>query len=125
MAKFSELNTEKGAEALLYLFPLINKLSSNEKIKKEIKSFISEFDNNCTRNQFAFKFIKAFTNLIPILIQEEKESIYKIISFMNGTKVKDIKKQNIMVTIKQIEEIINDKELLNFILSFFTKLGQK
>ena len=61
--------------------------------------------------------LQKFTKIVPILLQKRKTDVHGIIGVINGKTAEEIASQNILITAKQIRDIVKDKELLDFFKS--------
>ena len=51
---------------------------------------------------------------VPILFKTHREDVYNILSTVGGITVEDVKAQNMLDTMRQMKEILQDKPLLDF-----------
>lgn len=51
---------------------------------------------------------------VPMLFKTHREDVYNILSSVGGVTVEDVKAQNILDTMRQLKEILQDKPLLDF-----------
>lgn len=51
---------------------------------------------------------------VPMLFKTHREDVYNILSSVGGVTVEDIKAQNMLDTMQQTKEILQDKPLLDF-----------
>ena len=51
---------------------------------------------------------------VPMLFKTHREDVYNILSSVGGVTVEDVKAQNILDTMRQMNEILQDKPLLDF-----------
>ena len=114
--KLSELSTDRAADVLCELAPYVMSITGDkglidtlqEKLGGEKKSVAEIYT-------FATKKLAA---IVPIVLKEHRNDVFAILSILNETSVDEIAKQNILVTISQIRDIFNDKELMDFFKSW-------
>ena len=51
---------------------------------------------------------------VPVLFKTHRECVYNILSTVGGIAVEDVKAQNVLDTMQQLKEILQDKPLLDF-----------
>ena len=51
---------------------------------------------------------------VPVLFKTNREDIYNILSNVGGVTVEDVKEENMLDTMQQLKEILQDKPLLDF-----------
>lgn len=51
---------------------------------------------------------------VPMLFKTHREDVYNILSSVGGVTVEDVKAQNMLDTMQQLKEILQDKPLLDF-----------
>ena len=58
------------------------------------------------------------TAIIPLLLKTHRSDIYAILSIVGEKSVEEIAVQNIMTTMWQMKELLNDKEMVSFFKSW-------
>ena len=51
---------------------------------------------------------------MPLLLNAHREDVYNILSSVGGITVDEVKAQNMLDTMQQLKEILQDKPLLDF-----------
>lgn len=108
------LSTDKSLDKICELLPYIENLKDNEHIIKCFESGITkiEGEDEKTFNLRASKAgIDKIFKIVPILLKENREDVYGIVSIMNDKDIQTIKEQKITVTIKEIKELITNEEI--------------
>ncbi len=108
--KLSEMTTEQVAEAMLIIAPEIQPILSDAELMAAFKKKPKGKQDNVTA------FIEKACAVIPLILGKHKESAFRILGAVSGMSVADIKKQNILVTIKQLADLASDKELIGFFM---------
>ena len=54
---------------------------------------------------------------IPLILKKHREDTLGILAAVNETTVEAVKKQSVLKTMRQIQEIVKDKDMLNFFKS--------
>lgn len=117
--KLSEMNTDKLLDVMCDLTPYFGNILKDDELKSILKDKIEATEENKDKIQ-ELGFEKGIDNvvkLIPVLFKKHREDFYNIISIMNDKSLEDIKKQSAFTTIKEIVEVVKDKETMNFLLS--------
>lgn len=105
--KLSEMSTDKALEVMANMLPAVSRVMSNEKVA-------ALFAPDKDKEQNGIKF---FFDLAVVLLKECKDDAAEIIGALCGKTAEQVKKQNILVTAKDIMGCY-DKELADFFSSF-------
>lgn len=110
--KLSEMRTKEATDAMMELLPEIETIMSDEE-------FLEILDNRKVTNskdnlQIAIVGGVTAMKLGTYLLKKHKEPTWRILSIIGQKPVEEIESQLFPVTLKQIVEIIRDKELLSF-----------
>ena len=114
--KISEMRTDSATDVLCEIVPYINDIASDEKLLAEIKRKVVP-DKELTRAEYLAIGVEKINNIVPILLKDKKNDIYGIIGALNDKTIGEIADQPFLVTLKQIQEIIKDKDLIDFFAS--------
>lgn len=117
--RLSEMNTDKLLDVMCDLTPYFGNILKDDELKSILKDKIEATEENKDKIQ-ELGFEKGIDNvvkLIPVLFKNHREDFYNIISIMNDKSLEEIKKQSAFTTIKEIVEIVKDKETTDFLLS--------
>ena len=104
--KLSEMSTEKALEVMANMLPAVSRVMSNEKVA-------ALFAPDKGKDQNGIKF---FFDLAVTLLKECKDDAAEIIGVLCDKTTEQVKKQNILVTAKDITSCY-DKELADFFTS--------
>ena len=114
--KLSQLTTERAADVLCELTPYIANITGDKALLDELAN---KFDSKGKSAAELYTFAAhKYATLIPILLKEHREDVFGILSVLNETEPDKIAKQNIMETMKQVRNLFQDKDLLDFFKSF-------
>lgn len=102
------LSTDKAVDILIEITPYVADIINDSDLRKVIDKY----------KKAPEKQIEYFSELIPTFLKKHREPVYIILAALNETTVEEIKAQPFAVTVKQIKEIANDKELISFFTSF-------
>lgn len=116
MRKLSELTTNECADVLCELTPYIVNIVSD----KEIMNAVGKAVDKKTITQVGIMLLGAqkITAIIPLLLKTHRPDIYSILSIVGEKSVEEVAAQNIMATMWQMKELLNDKELASFFKSW-------
>lgn len=119
--KLSEMSTDKLLDVICDLTPYFSNIIKDEELKAILKDRIEATEENKEEIQvLGFdKGVDNFANLIPVLFKKHREDFYNIISILNEKPLKEVENQNGFLTIKEMVDIIKDKEIRDFLLSLF------
>lgn len=114
--KLSELTTERAADVLCELTPHIANITGDKALLDELAN---KFDSKGKSVAELYTFAAhKYATLVPILLKDHREDVFGVLSVLNETELDKIAKQNIMETMKQVRDLFQDKELLDFFKSF-------
>ena len=114
--KLSQLTTERAADVLCELTPYIANITGDKALLDELEK---KFDKKGKSAAELYTFAAhKYATLVPILLKKHREDVFGVLSVLNETELDKIAKQNIMETMKQVREVFQDKELLDFFKSF-------
>jgi len=102
------LSTDKAVDILIEITPYVADIINDSDLRK----VIDKYKKKPTAQ------IQYFAELIPTFLKKHREPVYIILAALNETTVDEIQTQSFAVTVKQIKEIANDKELISFFTSF-------
>lgn len=114
--KLSTVSTDEALNILCELTPYLANISADEELIEELKSAIDTSECTTQAEMIALG-LQKFTKIVPILLQKRKSDVHGIIGAINGKTAEEIASQNILITAKQIRDIVKDKELLDFFKS--------
>lgn len=114
--KLSELTTERAAEILCEITPYITNIVTDEELLGELKKAV-DAKGVKTKAALLALGIEKVNKIVPIVLKKRKGDLFGILGILNGKTAEEIAKQNFLATMKQIREIIKDKELLDFFKS--------
>lgn len=114
--KLSEMTTERTADTLCELVPYIAAISTDEELTEEIRSSIDP-KKAANRAELMILGAKKLSKIVPILLKKRREELFGILGVLNLRTPEQIAKQNILVTMGQVREMVKDRELVDFFKS--------
>ena len=114
--KLSEFNTADGISVLCDLSPFVFNIVSDDELMAELRNAISP-EKTITHLEWIALGVAKVSKIVPIIFKKRKADVLGILAILNGIPEEKIAKQNILVTAKQLKELINDKELMDFFAS--------
>lgn len=118
---FTSMETDKMLDVICEITPAVGNIVNNEAIVNILKDKVKPVkgDTEETIRQKGFKKgVENLTKIVPILLKENREDIYLIISVLNEKSIEDIKRQPVTETLKQINELLKDDEVKEVFTSF-------
>ena len=116
MRKLSELTTDECADVLCELTPYIVNIVSDKEIMDAVGKAVDK--NTITQVGIMLLGAQKITAVIPLLLKTHRPDIYSILSIVCEKSVEEVAEQNVMVTMWQMKELLNDKELVSFFKSW-------
>lgn len=109
--KISELNTERAADVLCEITPMIEAIAGDPEVTKAFRLKLPE--GAIVADVLALN-AKIACALVASLLKTHKQDVYGVLAAVNGVTVEDIAAQTFSETMKQAKEVLSDKELLSF-----------
>lgn len=114
--RLSEISTERAADILCELTPYVSNIASDDELLGELRRVIDP-KKVVNKAEWIVLGVEKINKLVPIILKKRKNDVFGIIGVLNDKTVDEIAKQNFLATMRQIKEIIKDKELLDFFKS--------
>lgn len=109
--KISELNFEQTIEILGNITPYITSIMKDkeliESLKKKTKSDKDDYNRG----------IDILNKSIPVILNSHKEDIIHILAILNFESYETTKNKNIFEVVRDIQNLLDDKELIAFLKS--------
>lgn len=106
--KISQMSTEQGANVLVRIAEPVSNIMDDSRVADLLKE-ISEMKD--------VPYIKVFASIVPkivpLALESHREDVFEIVGALDNKSVSEVKKQNVLKTIKVIQESV-DKDLLDF-----------
>lgn len=112
MRKISELTTDECMDVLCAIAPSIQAIVDDKDIMNALGKAIDK--NGLTTAGVYMAATSKLVGAVPMLFKTHREDVYNILSSVGGVTVEDIKAQNMLDTMQQTKEILQDKPLLDF-----------
>lgn len=119
MLKISEMTTEKATDVICEIVPFIEEIVSDDEFINTVKEKIDVTKDTNKFELYTFM-LEKITKVIPIMLKKKRNAVYGILAAFNEKSIDEIAKQNIIITISQINTLVKDKELTEL----FTSLGK-
>ena len=116
--KLSEITTDRAAEVLCELTPLVDSIITDEELMQALSAAIGADDKaEMSFGQMLLLVSSKMSKIVPILLKKRKSETFGILGILNGKTPEQIAAQNILVTMMQVRYLANDKELTDFFKS--------
>lgn len=112
MRKLSDLGTDECMDVLCAIAPSIQGIVDDNDIMNALGKAIDK--NGLTTAGVFMAATSKLVGAVPMLFKTHREDVYNILSIVGGVTVEDIKAQNMLDTMQQTKEILQDKPLLDF-----------
>ena len=114
--RLSQLSTDKACDVLCTLTPYVSNIVSDKKLLNALKEKIGT--KNVSAAELYTHALNKISVIIPILLKDHKKDIFGILAIINETTTDEISSQNIILTMGQIRDAVQDKELIDFFKSW-------
>lgn len=108
------MTTDVAIEKLCALAPIIADTAERLAKDKEFLAFMQKYNKQRTNKIFAL-------NILPILLKNYREEIYKVLAIWGDKTVEEVKAQSVSVTISEVKSLISDEDVRAFFSSSSAK----
>ena len=112
MRKLSDLGTDECMDVLCTIAPSIQAIVEDKDIMSTLGKAIDK--KGMTTAGVLMAAASKLVGAVPMLFKTHREDVYNILSSVGGVTVDEVKSQNMLDTMHQIKEILQDKPLLDF-----------
>lgn len=112
MRKLSDLGTDECLDVLCTIAPSIQAIVEDKDIMTALGKAIDK--KGLTKAGVLMTAASKLVGAVPLLFKAHREDVYNILSSVGGVTVEDVKAQNMLDTMQQLREILQDKPLLDF-----------
>lgn len=115
MRKISELGTDECCEVLCMIARPVQNIVDDKKLMSAIGTAAGkDAKSGLTAVGMVMAASSRIVSALPVLLRDHREDVYAILSAVGGVSADEVKGQNIITTMQEVKEILQDKELLNF-----------
>lgn len=116
--KLSEITTDRAAEVLCELTPLIDSIITDEDLMQALSAVIGAKDaETMSVGQKMLLVSSKLNKIVPILMKKRKSEMFGILGILNEKTAEEIADQGLIQTMLQIRDLMNDRELVDFFKS--------
>lgn len=112
MRKLSDLGTDECLDVLCAIAPSIQAIVEDKDIMTALGKAIDK--KGLTKAGVLMTAASKLVGAVPLLFKAHREDVYNILSSVGGVTVEEVKAQNMLDTMQQLKEILQDKPLLDF-----------
>ena len=112
MRKLSDLGTDECMDVLCTIAPSIQAIVDDKDIMNALGKAVDK--KGLTTAGVLMVATSKLVGAVPMLFKTHREDVYNILSSVGGVTVEDVKAQNMLDTMRQMKEILQDKPLLDF-----------
>lgn len=112
MRKLSDLGTDECLDVLCAIAPSIQAIVEDKDIMTALGKAIDK--KGLTKAGVLMTAASKLVGAVPLLFKAHREDVYNILSSVGGVTVEEVKAQNMLDTMQQLREILQDKPLLDF-----------
>lgn len=114
--KFSELSTDRAADVLCEVSVYALNILMDDELRESLKAQIDAEKPQTAGERYAIGAQK-IGQWIPLILKKHREDAFGILAVVNNVTVDAILEQNVLVTMRQIRELAEDKDLTDFFKS--------
>ena len=120
--KFSEVSTDRAADLLCEIAPRVANIVGDVELLDELKKRIGS--GKVSVAEIYVYGANKVAALVPIVLKNHREDAFSILGSLYGVDAGDIAKQKFIITLKQITEVVQDKDLMDFFKSLLPQKEQ-
>lgn len=122
--KLLEMKTGQAMDLMLKLSRLISNITKDKDLIDPIAQAIDVEKENLSVNGVRAKVLEQWSTFIYMILEKHSDEFCGILAELNGSTPDKISEQPVTETAAQINDIINDKDLLDFFSSVMRR-GKK
>ena len=116
--KLSEISTERAADVLCELTPLVDSIITDEDLMQSLSAVVDrEQTETMSVGQKMLLVSSKLGKIVPILMKKRHAEMFGILAVLNEKTPEQISAQNMLVTMMQVRDLVNDRELIDFFKS--------
>lgn len=116
--KLSEISTERAADVLCELTPLVDSIITDEDLMQSLSAVVDhEQTETMSVGQKMLLVSSKLGKIVPILMKKRRAEMFGILAVLNEKTPEQISAQNMLVTMMQVRDLVNDRELIDFFRS--------
>ena len=116
--KLSEISTERAADVLCELTPLVDSIITDEDLMQSLSAVVNrEQTETMSVGQKMLLVSSKLGKIVPILMKKRRAEMFGILAVLNEKTPEQIASQNMLVTMMQVRDLANDRELIDFFKS--------
>lgn len=112
MLSLNKLNTNDGIDIIADLMTPVAQIVADEELLKDVQKIMGK-----ASEENGLVFMANLSLLVPKAMKRQKRALCEIISIFKECSVEDVEKQSIFQTIKDVNEIARNKEIIELFLS--------
>lgn len=116
MRKLSDLGTDECMDVLCEIAPCMQRIVDDKELMDALGKAIKR--EGLTAVGVIMAAASRIVGALPLLLKTHREDVYGILSAVGGVPTEEVKAQNVLTTMQQLQEILRDKPLLDFFGSF-------
>ncbi len=110
--KISQMNTDQLLDLFCQVAEPVANIASDQEFTNLLSKKVDK--EGITKAGVIALGIEKLVSLVPMLLKGHREDLYHILAAVNGKDVTEIATQNTLKTIKQVYDVVHDKELIDF-----------
>ena len=116
--KLSEISTERAADVLCELTPLVDSIITDEDLMQSLSAVVSrEQTEEMSVGQKLLLVSAKAGKIVQILMKKRRAEMFGILAVLNEKTPDQIASQNMLITMMQVRDLANDRELIDFFKS--------
>ena len=116
--KLSEISTERAADLLCELTPLVDSILTDEELMQALAAVVNKDQKEeMSVGQKLMLVSSKMTKIVPILMKKRRTEMFSILAILNEKTPEEIARQSIVETMIQARELTRDRELVDFFRS--------
>lgn len=116
--KLSELTTDRAADVLCEITPFLANLAGDTALHDTLRDKLKLKDGQKPSTAELYTFgAQKLAVIVPIVLKDHRADLFGMLAALNGISADKIAEQGVMDTMKQLREVMQDKQLRDFFKS--------
>lgn len=114
--KLSELSTDRAVDVLCEISVYLTHIVCDDELMGELKENL-KLTGEENRAEVMTIAMEKIAKLVPLVLRKHKSDVFGVLATVNEVTVDEVAKQNIVKTMAQVRDVVQDKEFVDFFKS--------
>lgn len=114
--KLSEFSTDRAVDVLCEVSVYLTHIICDDELMGELKENL-KLTGEENRAEIMTIAMEKITKLVPLVLRKHKSDVFGVLATVNEVTIDEVAKQNIVKTMAQVRDVVQDKEFVDFFKS--------